>query len=366
MNTTLAENFDHDYEIATNGFDSTDHDYEIATNSFYSTENTDVANSGAGSKSATAIFLTSLRMLVGILGVLSNLTVCIGVTSMKTNEVKFLIISQAFIDFLTSFVFVTRTVTSRFMYTWFVSPTSQALGYIYCMFWHWDGLFYFLFSISTYNLVAIAIERYMAVLHAIWYRTCFTPKKAMMLGAALWIIAPTMQVVNSATQNAYFDGKCQFLRFTQPYLGIVGVFLFLWDYFVPCLIMGYCFTRIYTELREQDKRVKSLQGDSINGVSTVSGKLSESSADDKKATSRSRNVSKTFLLVYLAFVLCWATNQFLFLQRNLGGYIYRGKPVNHFANSMAILNLTVNPFIYVLRFQQYREKLKQIFCYRCR
>ena len=355
MNTTPIDTYSDDYVTATDSF-------------FRVTE----SNSLGGAISAVDVYLISVRILVGILGVLGNLTVCIVVSKLKSNEVKFLIVSQAFIDFLTSFVLVAGTLANLVKHddgnnSWYiqlVSPKNHAVGYFYCMFWHWEGLLFCLFSISTYNLVAISIERYMAVIYAMWYRTGFTSKKAMLLGAALWMIAPTMQIIFCSMQTAYIDGICYFTWSKQPYLGIIGVCMFLWDYFGPCLIMGYCFTRISMELRTQDFRAKSLKEGGSSSVSTVSGKVSESSADDRKAMSRSRNVTKTFLFVFFAFVLCWATNQFLFLQRNLGGYIYHGNPENHFANTMAILNSTINPVIYMFRYKQYREKLKQIICHR--
>ena len=331
--------------------------------SFYETTTNDVGNND-DSQSATEIYLTAQRILVGIIGILGNLTVCIIVTNLKSNEVKSLIISQAFIDFLTSCVLVTGTITSRFLYSQLVSPKSHTLGIMYCMLWHWDGLLFSLFSISTWNLVAISIERYMAVIHPIWYRTSFTRKKALMLGACLWVIAPTMQIIHVARSTYYTGGKCGYVRFAQPYLGIVGVFLFLWDYFIPCLIMGYCFSRISIALKEQDVKALSLKGGVE--VGTVSGKVSGSAkaVDEKAAMARSRNVTKTFLIVFLAFVLCWATNQILFLQRNLGGYAHHGTPENHFANTMSILNSACNPFIYVFRYKQYRDTMMAVFCCR--
>ena len=332
-----------------------------ATNSFI-VDFEDGDNSGR-SKTVAEIYFTAIRVLVGTVGVLGNLTVCIVATKLKSNEVKFLIISQAFIDFLTSCVLVSGTVSGRCFYPQLVSPKSYTLGIMYCMLWHWEGLLFILFSISTWNLVAISIERYMAILHPIWYRTSFTRKKAIMLGASLWSIAPTLQIVYMASQTSYLKDKCIFVYIAQPFLGILGVFLFLWDYFIPCFIMGYCFKRISVALKEQDAKALTLKADLE--LSLVSGKLNgPATADKKAAIARSRNVTKTFLIVFIAFILCWITNQIMFLQVNLGGYAYHDTPVNHFANTMAILNSACNPFIYVLRFKQYRDKIMAVFCCR--
>ncbi len=175
------------------------------------------------------------------------------------------------------------------------------------------------------NLTVCIVVSKLKSNEAIWFRTGFTPKKASLLQPCRTF---------SSMQTAYIDGTCRFIRLKQPYLGIS---IFWWDYFGPCLIMEYCLKRVSMNLRTQDCRTKWLKGEG-SSIPTVSGQVSETSPDDRKTMSRSRNVTKTFLFVFFAFVFCWATHQFLFLQRNLGGYSYHGNPENHFANTMAILN----------------------------
>ncbi|XP_072028203.1 octopamine receptor beta-2R-like [Amphiura filiformis] len=283
---------------------------------------TDDLSKEENNESIGLTFTEGFKIVVGIMGLLGNMTVCLAVIQMRSKEVKFLIGSQAAIDLLTSIVLLAGTFTSRYTFTQLVSPDSYFFGYIYCVFWHYDGLLFYLSTMSTYNLVAISVERYIAVLHHMWYRTNFSRNKAIVLGASLWLIAPTMQLVTCIGQTYYIDGRCRWIGFTLIGEAITGILLFIWDFFGPCIVMGYCFARIIFELMTQDERAKELQAD--NEVSTVSRVKEEGHKESGKAvivtgTNRSRNVTKTFLLVFIAFVLCWVTNQVLYLQKNLGG-----------------------------------------------
>ena len=329
-----------------------------STDSFTNAFNATTMETTTSTTNYTEIFIITLKIVIGLVGTIGNMTVCVAVFQMRSKEVKFLIGSQATIDFSTSAVLVATTITST--YPQLISPRSYTAGYLYCLIWHWNGLLFFLFSLSTYNLVAISIERYMAVIHPIWYRTSFSRKKAIILGAVLWVIAPILQIVFCVEQTYYIDGTCHFLGLTPFWLAIVGVLLFCWDFFGPSLVMVVCFSRISWHLLQQDKEASLMRGDTRKGISTVSGKTTPDTKDD--GLSRSRNVTKTFLTVFVAFLICWSCNQFLFLQRNVGGFLYHGTPLNHFADGMAILNCAINPCIYVFRFQQYREKIKAMFC----
>ncbi len=53
---------------------------------------------------ALQTFLISLNFLISIGGIIGNLLVCILIQQMKTQEIKFLIVSQAVIDLFTSIV----------------------------------------------------------------------------------------------------------------------------------------------------------------------------------------------------------------------------------------------------------------------
>ena len=317
-----------------------------------------------------AKFLLGFKISVGIIGALGNFIVCVILLQIKAQKIKLLIASQAIIDMITSITLVASSLSEVYHVP---IPQNTVFGYLFCAFWVSGILTFVLFSISTFNLVAISIERYVAVLYPMQYRIDFTRKKALILGATCWVLAPTLQLIYGLPQWGYGNGRCKYYSVSASRLSITGMLLFLWEFFIPCVIMAFSFTRISLILRKHDLKAKSLQAHSVE-INSVSRSVSQSGGDgeSKEAgnpqnrateedTRRSRNVTKTFIIVFVVFLLCWLLNQTLFLQYNMGGYMHFGKPENHFANSMAILNSACNPIIYTLHLKQYREKLCSCF-----
>ncbi len=322
------------------------------------------------------IFAMAFKLTVGLVGLIGNLMVIIILSQLRSQNFKFLIGTQAIIDLLTSLALSIHTFTQihpdiRYPV---LPPRNNFFAHVHCALWYSGVLMFCLFAMSTYNLLAITLERYMAVVHAMWYRTTFSSKYAIYLGVVAWMLAPICQLVYGLPQYDVKDGECVWVTQSPTFLAALGAATFFWDFFIPCVIMGVCFTRICLVIYRQDKESKRMQGhmEAETMSSTVSGSIMDKEKNEdtqqiKKKDSgadmrRSRNVTKTFLIVYFAFVFCWITNQVLFLQFNLGGYVHFGRPENHFANSLSILNSACNPFIYVLHMKQYRDKLKSLLC----
>ena len=354
-----------------------------------STPNFKIADADSGkSKFDAVLYLSVLKITIGIVGVLGNLMVLLILIKLDSQKVKFLLGSQAAIDMITSAVLIADAFTKLYPPTISQNPI---LGYLYCLFWRYEMVLFVMFALSTYNLVAISLERYILVLHPLRYRAYFTRSKEVLLGITAWILAPILQLTYAIAQESYDPEKVKCAFTPLSILDLMGVFLFIWDFFMPCLIMGFCFSRICVTLYKQDKSAKFMKGHSSTDMPTISSTVS--SGDDGLASSasnlgsakkgdgankayvpdkdevsneyrRSRNVTKTFVIIFAVFVICWSTNQFLFLQFNLGGYNHHGTPENHFANGMAILNSAVNPFIYVLHMKQYQDVLKSYFGHR--
>ena len=125
---------------------------------------------------------------------------------------------------------------------------------------------------------------------------------------------------------------------------IVGVFLVTIEFFVPLIILLYCYGRILYMLT---KRLNV----NIGGNDVPSEKIQLAKT----------NTIKTFLTVGICFVICWASNQVYYLLYNLGytlelnGNLYKGTIV------MVFLNFIVNPFIYLVKYHDFQKALRTIF-----
>ncbi|XP_072047190.1 galanin receptor 2b-like [Amphiura filiformis] len=74
-----------------------------------------------------------------------------------------------------------------------------------------------------------------------------------------------------------------------------------------------------------------------------------------------RNVFKTLVLVFAAFVVCWTPNQFAFLFYNLGYNITLGSIAYRITILMAQSNSAVNFFVYGFKYKQFRRGLRKLF-----
>lgn len=73
------------------------------------------------------------------------------------------------------------------------------------------------------------------------------------------------------------------------------------------------------------------------------------------------DMQKTFFVVIMVFMVCWAPNQFLFLSYSLGAPVDFTKTYYHFSVILAVCNSCVNPFIYVFKNKLFRRGIFKAF-----
>ena len=76
------------------------------------------------------------------------------------------------------------------------------------------------------------------------------------------------------------------------------------------------------------------------------------------------NTIKTFFIISICFVICWANNQVLYLMYNLGFAVDWDGVYVKVGILMAFGNCTINPFLYLIKYRDYQEGLKACFCRR--
>ena len=118
-----------------------------------------------------------------------------------------------------------------------------------------------------------------------------------------------------------------------------GVFIFIITFLVPLIIFVLCYGRIVWAL---SRRIDS----SLNGTK-----------NDKFDLART-NTIKMLLLVVLGFVICWSSNSIYYMMYNLGFSVDWNSAFYQFTVVMAFLNCTINPFIYLAKYQDFQAALK--------
>ncbi len=73
---------------------------------------------------------------------------------------------------------------------------------------------------------------------------------------------------------------------------------------------------------------------------------------------------KTLVLVGIGFIICWTTNEVIFLRSYFGFEIDYNSTFYRFSVFMVFLHCTINPFIYLIKYPEYKQAVRDT--YSCR
>ena len=140
------------------------------------------------------------------------------------------------------------------------------------------------------------------------------------------------------------SGKCLLSVFwpSDLFNSIFGAFLVTIEFFVPLIILIYCYGRIVWTLKRRTNV-------NIGGNDILTDKFEVAKT----------NTIKTFLIVSICFTICWAGNQVYYLMFNLGFPVSLNSAVYKVTLFMVFLNCTVNPFIYLAKYNDFQMALKK-------
>ncbi|XP_052097221.1 adenosine receptor A1-like [Mytilus californianus] len=184
-------------------------------------------------------------------------------------------------------------------------------------------------SSSLINLVVIAVDRYIAILHPLKYQILMTKQRAKKIIICVWIYHGIIGSLPSFGWNNYdkYNGTvCDFFvvlpqaysLFTAPTTILVGL-----------LISLYLYCHIYKVAREHNKKMVERKGTQLNR---------QFSKDTKSA--------KAMVIILFFFFIFWVPFmlagplKYVKIAKNLFNII------KNFALSLAMCNSAINPFMY--------------------
>ena len=218
---------------------------------------------------------------------------------MRKTLTNILVLNQSCIDLMAA---VCIMLTS--MRTSVAHDLCGTVGEIYCILWLSDlPLWSFLIS-SSYSLVVLTVERYVAVVHPILHHNSFSKRTFLIMGAASWFPGLINILALLVPSSGVIDGRCYVMTLfaRRWWQKLYDVGLFIMQYLIPITVFITCYSRIFLFLRS---RVSPRGQTSGNEVAVQKARAS-------------RNVLKTLVIIVVCYILCNSWNQFTFLAFNIG------------------------------------------------
>ena len=290
-----------------------------------------------------------LYIAISLLGILSNAFTVIVILSSKQMRQKLtnvFILHQSIVDFVVAFFLLLTLVTAGQAYNF-----EGVQGELLCRLWLTSLPLWSSVLTSTYNLVALTLERYLEICHPIKHKVSFTLNKAAIVIAIIWMLGLLHQLPTHISTAGVVDGKCYVLKFwaSKAANKVFGVFNFLVRYLIPLIIMIVAYTAM----------IRVLRGGLISPSSPQTAKPTRH--QERMARART-NIFKTLLVVTIAFIVCWTLNQFLFLMFTFGFPLDFSTWWYNLSVILVNANCCINPFIYAAKYEAFQKSVKVLLC----
>ncbi len=292
---------------------------------------------------------TVTKNILGILGIVDNgfvMVVILCYKPMRTKLTNVYIINQSIVDLVVSFFFLI-TLNFRIKIYQFKSDLVKEL---LCMLYKTQVFMWSMYMVSTYNLIAISVDRFLEVVFPIWHKVNLTRKVVYGIICSVWAFGILFNFAFTIPTTKIIDGVCMatIIYPNQTAAKATGAIIFIIQFLVPVLIMIFCYSKIALSLR---RRV------SPAGPSNVSATEKVRVA---KMAKIQKNVIKTMAVVCVAFILCWVWNQMFFLLLNLGYHMKFTTAFYPFTVYAANINSIINPFIYIFQYKQFQTAIQVV------
>lgn len=296
----------------------------------------------------------SIQLVVACLGLVGNLLVLLVLFHRRSfkKPTDILIGGLAAADFITSIFMIPQPKLS--------GAPDTVLGNVACKLVYSSIFLWISISSSVFTLTAIAIERYIAVLHPVKFKIWVTPKRLVYWFLAIWLVSFAL---NSRTFGTTMvdstAGKCV-VNYSHSAIQIVlGIFVFLIRFIFPAIIMLVCYYLITRSLRQRSERFQA------QTVKSVDSRLEQKNAGPSQSLLAARSkVIKIMFVVIITFIVCWAADSTGLLAYNshLVDRSYLYSHLYHVFVIVAFFNTCANPLIYTVNYPEFRLAIRDLFC----
>ncbi|XP_032441814.1 adenosine A2c receptor [Xiphophorus hellerii] len=282
------------------------------------------------------------ELIIALLSTLGNLLVCaaVGLNRRLRTVTNYFLVSLAVADICVGIIAIPCAI---------LTDTGLPRYNLYLCLLMLSVLIMFTQS-SIFSLLAVAVERYVAIFMPFRYRVLMTPRNAILVILATWLLAFLIGLVPLMGwhKTPPDSGHCFFVLVVD--MTYMVYFNFFACVLAPLVIMFLIYAQIFVTVKQQVRRIGPEQRSRAEGQSRAAASMRR---EMKMATS-------LFLVLFL-FTVCWIPlhiiNCFLLLCPRC--------PVPFELLLAAIIlshaNSAVNPFLYAYTMTAFRDTFKAIF-----
>ena len=205
------------------------------------------------------------------------------------------------------------------------------------------------FSISVVlHLLLVSVDRHVAVVHAIRYRSLVTKRRILSLLLSVWLTAIFVALIQLSwlgldiNVNEDSNEKTASINIVYDILCIIFFFL------VPLITMIFCYTTIFLALRQQLRAIKQ------NNVGLCF------KVEQRRSYSRERRAAIIFLSMIVVYIICWLPYFLLDLQHQFENDFFSLPVSVEYAVFYypKFLNSVLDPLLYVYRKHDFRQAIR--------
>ena len=283
--------------------------------------------------------IKTMYVCVGIFGIPGNVVTLIAILTsprMRRKPFNVLIVNQSVLDM----AFCLCGVLVQY-----IKPTFQPTlaGQLTCRIWSSMYLFWVFSFSSSYNLTAIAIERYLVISDPLHHSSYIVLKRMPLVLVMVWFTGIVVIVPEAATSYVINNTECVLyyqITFTEKVA--INMFYTLMAPIIPLVIMGYSYTNIVLLLRRSSN--VSLRTSSANYASSQRAQI---------------RIIETTVFLSAIFFSCWLYLYVIQIGATFFGIPWY--PQYHVAVAMVIFNSTINPYVYFIRYDEFQNRITQMF-----
>ncbi|XP_015917427.2 G-protein coupled receptor moody isoform X1 [Parasteatoda tepidariorum] len=232
-------------------------------------------------------------------------------------------------------------------------------------------------AVSLFSVIAIAINRYILVVHPSLYRDMYKPRCVAVMIFFIWLCAlallflPLLEIWG----RFGFDpkvGTCSILKMNGK---SPKTFIYIAAFTVPSIVFIFCYARIFWVVHKASKQIRndvrkssidpnSVTFSSKKGVFHKDYKHSEMPAKvntSYKPQKAELKVLKVMLVIFITFLVCYFPVSFVKIFKK-----EYDLPVLNVIGYMGVyFSNIINPVIYVLISKEYKKAYTELFCKKC-